>query len=165
MNHQKHIFKQWNTLTEDKKRHLQDQLDEINWDIFKKQQSLIPDTTAHSKVQPLKKWGIPGDYRELGLKAIKEGKVGALIVAGGQGTRLGFNGPKGMYPILEDGTTLFEIFAKQIKKAGNSLPVALFTSNDNDIETQNFFHKNNYFGLSKEQLYFIKGHDLPFLDN
>lgn len=116
------------------------------------------------KLQPCLDYAESGnleDYR-LGKQRISEGKVGCMIVAGGQGTRLGFEGPKGMFPI--NNKSLFQIFAEKTVAAGRDLPLAIMTSPLNDEITKEFFAKNNFFGMKQDQLYFFTQKMLPFLD-
>ncbi len=86
---------------------------------------------------------------EAGQTVLAEGRVGAILVAGGQGTRLGFSHPKGMFPIGPvSERTLFEMHADQLraiaKKYGRSVPLYLMTSPATDSETKQFFteHKD-----------------------
>lgn len=106
--------------------------------------------------------------KEIGEKLLKEGKVASLFVAGGQGTRLGFSGPKGCYPITPfRKASLFQLFAEKTKAASlfaeKKLPLLIMTSSINDEETKTFFKKNNNFGLDPSQLFFFTQPSLPFL--
>jgi len=107
--------------------------------------------------------------RQLGEKLLREGKVGAFVVAGGQGTRLGFNGPKGDYPVspIKD-KTLFQIFGEIIlaasKKYGLRLPWYVMTSPLNNAATVESFEKNAYFGLNKEDVFIFQQGTLPNFD-
>jgi UDP-N-acetylglucosamine/UDP-N-acetylgalactosamine diphosphorylase len=102
-----------------------------------------------------------------GIKAISRGEVAALVLAGGQGTRLGFAGPKGMYNIgLPSGYTLFQLLAERLKKlkeiaSCQSLPFYIMTSPINHEETTTFFKKNNYFGLPENDVLFFQQGMLP----
>ena len=86
---------------------------------------------------------------KVGINAIGRGEVAALVLAGGQGTRLGFSGPKGMYNIgLPSGKTLFQLLAERLKKlkelaSCESLPFYIMTSPINHEETASFFKENN----------------------
>ena len=75
---------------------------------------------------------------------LKEGKVGAFLVAGGQGTRLGYDGPKGEYPVTPvKNKPLFQVFAEQLlahsRDAGKPIPWYIMTSDVNDAPTRAFF--------------------------
>ena len=105
-----------------------------------------------------------------GKTAICEGKAGCLLIAGGQGTRLGFNGPKGCYPIsVVQKKTLFQLFAEKTywagKEAGRPLPLAVMTSPINHSETVQHFKSRHFFGLDPSQVFFFSQEMLPFLDD
>ncbi len=107
------------------------------------------------------------------LKAYTEGesllrrqKVAVLIVAGGQGSRLGFDGPKGTFPLSPvKGKTLFQLLAEQIKALSNrfsiAIPLLVMTSNDNHEDTVAFFKKNGFFGLESQTVHFFSQGVLP----
>jgi UDP-N-acetylglucosamine/UDP-N-acetylgalactosamine diphosphorylase len=107
--------------------------------------------------------------KSIGLKLLAEGKVGCLLIAGGQGSRLNYTKPKGLYPVsLVQKKSLFQLFAERVKAAGDlvgrPLFVAIMTSPGNEEETISYFKENNFFGLEKEQLFFYSQEELPFLD-
>ncbi len=94
---------------------------------------------------------------QFGADLISAGKVAAFVVAGGQGTRLGFDGPKGDFPIspIKD-KTLFRIFAETIlaarEKYNTSIPLYVMTSPLNHRATVDIFGSNDYFGLGKSDV-------------
>ncbi|MHC4758918.1 MAG: UTP--glucose-1-phosphate uridylyltransferase, partial [Planctomycetota bacterium] len=103
---------------------------------------------------------------ELGKKLLSEGKVAAFVVAGGQGSRLGFDGPKGNYPISPvTNKTLFELFAETIaaasRKYGTSLSWYIMTSPLNYCQTKKIFQENNYYGLDKNNVFIFQQGNLP----
>lgn len=108
------------------------------------------------------------NYKNVGENIIKTKKLAVLTVAGGQGTRLGFKGPKGKYDIgLDTHESLFELICKPLKKAnkkyGVIIPWYIMTSNENNEETVSFFKENNYFGYpEKEVKFFIQG-EIPMI--
>ena len=90
-------------------------------------------------------------YRGIGAELVRRGKVAAFIVAGGQGTRLGWRGPKGTFPATPvAGKPLFRVFAEQILAAerayGVKIPWYVMTSDVNHEETERFFEDNRWFG-------------------
>jgi len=106
------------------------------------------------------------EAERLGKKLLKDGKIAALTVAGGQGSRLGFNGPKGSYPITPiKHKTLFQYFAESLIRAGEKFgsPVKwyIMTSTVNDRATRDFFEDNNYFGLDKGKVFFFIQGTMP----
>jgi len=104
--------------------------------------------------------------RRLGRELISAGKVAAFVVAGGQGTRLGFDGPKGNFPVSPvKNKTLFEIFAETIiaagKKYGSRCPWYIMTSPLNHAQTEAIFASADYFGLEKEDVFIFEQGTLP----
>ncbi|MHC4622309.1 MAG: UTP--glucose-1-phosphate uridylyltransferase [Planctomycetota bacterium] len=104
--------------------------------------------------------------RELGRKLISAGKVAAFVVAGGQGTRLGFDGPKGNFPTSPvKNKTLFQMFAETIAAASQKYQVTcpwyIMTSPLNHDETKRIFRKNRYFGLAEENVFIFQQGALP----
>lgn len=95
------------------------------------------------------------EAQEIGTKAAGDGEVAALLLAGGQGTRLGYNGPKGMYDIgLPSKKTLFQFFVERIKKLGilsgkgeKAVPFYIMTSPMNHKATTEYFAENDNFGI------------------
>ncbi len=107
--------------------------------------------------------------KKLGENILSEGKVAAFVVAGGQGTRLGFDGPKGDFPVSPiKNKTLFQIFGEMIlaasKKYGATLPWYVMTSPLNNAATVESFEKNAYFGLKKEDVFIFQQGTLPNFD-
>ncbi len=106
---------------------------------------------------------------QLGKKLISDGKVAAFVVAGGQGTRLGFDGPKGNYPISPiKHKTLFQIFAETIKavseKYQTTCPWYIMTSPLNHNQTTEIFRSNNYYGLGENNVIIFQQGTLPNFD-
>lgn len=104
--------------------------------------------------------------RQAGLDLIAHGRVAALTVAGGQGTRLGFDGPKGTLPIgPASGRTLFEVFADQIaaasRWAGRPISWLIMTSPQNDEQTRSFFESKGWLGLDRGQVRFFQQGVMP----
>lgn len=100
------------------------------------------------------------EFKEIGLKAIREGKVGAVLLAGGQGTRLGLDKPKGTLNIgIDRELYLFEQLIRNLldvtEEAGAYVPFYIMTSNINNQDTVNFFEAHDYFGYPKEYVKFF----------
>ena len=107
--------------------------------------------------------------RQRGQDALRRGEVGAILVAGGQGTRLGFDRPKGMFPIGPvSNRTLFEIFADRLAATaehyGVSIPLYLMTSDATDAETRSYFEANDYLGLQRDDVRIFKQGTMPAVD-
>jgi UDP-N-acetylglucosamine/UDP-N-acetylgalactosamine diphosphorylase len=101
-----------------------------------------------------------------GRELISRGKIAAFVVAGGQGTRLGFDGPKGDFPISPvKNKTLFQIFAETISAVSaryrTTCPWYIMTSPLNYAETADIFRSNNYYGLGKENVFIFQQGTLP----
>jgi len=106
---------------------------------------------------------------ERGKQLLREGKVGAFLVAGGQGTRLGYDGPKGEYPVTPiQNKPLFQVFAEQLRSyardAGKVVPWYIMTSDVNDAPTRAFFKKHDYFGYDPSAVFFFAQGMLPAFD-
>jgi len=103
---------------------------------------------------------------DLGKELISAGKVAAFVVAGGQGTRLGFDGPKGNFPISPvKNKTLFHIFAESIaaasQKYNTTCPWYIMTSSLNHAETKEIFRSNDYYGLEEKNVFIFQQGTLP----
>lgn len=171
--HQEHLLQYWKDLEDDEKKVLLRQVELLNLDLLSLQQRLLQQPTHVEKIaiDPFLDFchsGSSGDL-ETGRRLIEEGKVGCLLIAGGQGTRLGFDGPKGMYPITPlTKKSLFQFFAEKViaasKKFDRPLSLAIMTSPLNDQITRDFFEANQFFGLQQQQISFFMQDVLPFLD-
>lgn len=101
-------------------------------------------------------------YQTIGNDAIRSGKVAAVILSGGQGTRLGFNGPKGMYSIgLPSNKSIFQIHVERIRKVANltqssGIPIYVMTSDLNHEIIKGYFANNNYFGYPANDIIFFE---------
>lgn len=108
-------------------------------------------------------------YTEKGLKLLKENKVAVLLLAGGQGSRLGHDGPKGSVSI--DGSPQSSLFALQAKRIqqveeiiGAKIPWYIMTSPFNDRETKKFFKNNHFFNCDPKQIRFFQQELIPTID-
>ena len=185
---QGHLFKFWSNLTEPQQAELASQLDALDIErvnrIFTKaisSEKEAQDPNAQSdSIEPLPKSASESvsdtaktkEWRKIGLHAIARGEVGVLLMAGGQGTRLGSSAPKGCYDIgLPSHKSLFQYQAERIArlqtvaelengKPAKSVvvPWYVMTSGPTRRETENYFKKNSYFGLdSKNVIFFEQG--------
>ncbi|XP_052235171.1 UDP-N-acetylhexosamine pyrophosphorylase-like isoform X1 [Dreissena polymorpha] len=185
---QGHLIQFWETLSDGEKQSLYNELNhmdfmEINGFFESSMQSLkhVADK-LDDLLEPL-----PGDvfgsvtrtssdkldeYRTKGLTAIANNNVAVLLLAGGQGTRLGVNYPKGMYNVgLPSGKTLYQIQAERILKVqenakvlmGKSceVPWYIMTSEHTKEPTRQFFANHNFFGLKKENVVLFEQNLLP----
>lgn len=109
------------------------------------------------------------EFKETGLKAIREGKVGAVLLAGGQGTRLGLDRPKGTLNIgIDRELYLFEQLLRNLMdvtdEAGVYVPLYIMTSNINHADTTAFFKEHDYFGYPKDYVKFFVQEMVPACD-
>lgn len=182
---QGHVFKWVGELGTEELAKFIKQLAEVNVDKllqdFQKAKQEATKTTTRLQPAPLRsddvirasgeKKDLGKKYWDAGLKAIGEGQVAVITLAGGQGTRLGSAAPKGCYDIgLPSRRSLFELQALRIRRvaklAGTDktiLPWYIMTSEATDAPTRSFFAKHQYWGIPKERVKFFKQGQLPAL--
>lgn len=174
---QEHVFQYWDKLLDSEKIELLKDLSVINFQLLKQIYSQtgsdeIPEFSPAPFI-PLpvsaKDMSVFEDAAGIGRDHISSGKVAAFLVAGGQGSRLGFDGPKGKFPIGPvSGKTLFHFHAEKIKasekKYGTAIPFLIMTSRDNHTETELFFKKQNFFGLDPANVHLFPQNMIPSLD-
>ena len=105
-------------------------------------------------------------FEKIGLEAIKAGKVGAVLLAGGQGTRLGMDKPKGMVKVgIHRELYLFQQLINNLmdvtKRVDTWIPLFVMTSEKNHEDTTKFFKDNDFFGYDKDSVYFFKQEMAP----
>ena len=175
---QEHLLNHYNDLDEKKKEILLKQIKEIDFELVNK----LYDSTKEQKINTsdkitpieyLDKYKLNDQYKyyeAIGKKAIKEGKLAAVTMAGGQGTRLGHSGPKGTYDIgLDSHKSLFELLSDNLKEEGKKydviIPWFIMTSRENNKDTVEFFEKHRYFGYKKDKnIFFFEQGELPMMD-
>lgn len=171
---QAHLMDYWFQLADDEKYFLLQQIEDLDSDIFTKQQAILKNPPSHppSSFEPFLNFAAAGSAADikLGKEFIEQGRMGCLIVAGGQGTRLQLNGPKGLFPISNiRKKSLFQLFAEKIVAAGKQvhrpLNAAIMTSPLNHGLTVTYFEAHSQFGLRNRQLDFFMQNMLPFLDD
>jgi len=174
---QEHVFEYWEQLLDVERKELLDDLAEIDFDLLKQIYSHTHDGRI-TEFQPAPYITLPStdaerkefmQAHEAGEAHIREGKVAAFLVAGGQGSRLGYDGPKGKFPVGPvSGKTLFHFHAEKIAssqdKYGVVIPFFIMTSRDNHQETETFFREQDYFGLSPVNVHFFTQNMIPSLD-
>jgi UDP-N-acetylglucosamine/UDP-N-acetylgalactosamine diphosphorylase len=176
---QEQVLRFWDELDDVGRRRLAGQLEALDLDLIAdlaetqvRQKAQIP---LPKDIQPAPAYPrVPGEaHRKLyqdaesrGRELLRAGKVAAFLVAGGQGTRLGYDGPKGEYkvtPIKQK--PLFQVFAEQLRHAsqvyGKPIPWYIMTSDANDAATRAFFEKNGYFGYDKSNVFFFQQGMMP----
>ncbi len=160
--------------TPEQNEELKKQLGQIDWKIL---ENIERKETVNERgvFAPLEAVEVPeiearkDEFLEAGLKAIREGKVGAVLLAGGQGTRLGLDRPKGTLNIgVHRELYLFEQLFRNLMdvtdKAGEFVPMYIMTSNINNKDTVEFFEEHNYFGYPKDYVKFFIQEMVPACD-
>lgn len=175
---QEHLLNGFENLDERKQKKLLEQILNIDFDLINSlyQNNTKEKVNSDDKIEPMEyldKYKLNEKYKyyeNLGKQAIKSGKLAAVTMAGGQGTRLGHTGPKGTYDIgLDSHKSLFELLCDSLKEEGKkydvTIPWFIMTSRENNQETLEFFEKNKYFGYQKDKniFFFIQG-ELPMID-
>ena len=171
---QEQILRFWGELSEEERNSLAAQIGAIDWE----QVTLWEhpeDLSGKGKIEPIEGISLAeiardrNIFRQAGEQAIKEGKVAAVLLAGGQGTRLGSDAPKGAYDL---GVTrplyIFECLVGNLlavtEKAGAYVPLFIMTSEKNDAETRAFLREHGYFGYPGEYIRFFKQEMAPAVD-
>ncbi len=175
---QEHLLNGYEKLEEKKQKQLLDQIMSIDFELIKSlyNNTKKEDESNNDKIEPMEyldKYKLNDKYKyyeNIGKQAIKEGKLAAVTMAGGQGTRLGHNGPKGTYDIgLDSHKSLFELLSDYLKEEGKrygvTIPWFIMTSRENNKQTVEFFEKHKFFGYQKDKniFFFIQG-ELPMVD-
>jgi UDP-N-acetylglucosamine/UDP-N-acetylgalactosamine diphosphorylase len=181
--HQQQVMKFYGELSQESRGRLDAQLDALPWSkldalieeyVVNHPVTHIPDDLAPAPYFPIK----PADEKMAAYyeqarteaeKLLRAGKVSLLTVAGGQGTRLGYDGPKGTYPITPvKNKTLFQYFAEKIYRFGQKYGVKftwyIMTSELNNRQTIDFFKSNAFFGLDEDRVVFFVQGTMPAFD-
>lgn len=172
-NGQGQVLRFWETLDGKERRSLLSQIDAIDFRELARCRSMLADNGASGcrekgsepvpsapKVAVLKGKAL-ADAVVVGAGELEAGRVGVLLVAGGQGSRLGFEGPKGAYPIGPiTGRPLFYFHARKVlakaRKYGCRIPFYVMTSEANYDATLKCFRDNAWFGLDQRDVFLFK---------
>ncbi|MFZ5830327.1 MAG: UTP--glucose-1-phosphate uridylyltransferase [Planctomycetota bacterium] len=179
--HQDHLLAFWDELSEPARQSLVRQVEEIDLPLIAR---LHAKRDEQSDVRALLERAIPpqairldasrnpyspAEARQRGEQSLRQGEVGVVLVAGGQGTRLGFDHPKGMFPIGPiSRRTLFQIHVEKIVAAGLRygvrIPFYLMTSPATHEETVAFFAEHDRLGLRADDLFVFCQGTMPAVD-
>jgi UDP-N-acetylglucosamine/UDP-N-acetylgalactosamine diphosphorylase len=178
---QGHVLAHWDDLRPEQQANLLAQLDGLDFELLKTLQGLVRSGSPISSSQTF----VPPDVfpflrneaqqREAASAVLEgerlqaEGKVGFVLVAGGQGSRLGYDGPKGCFEVGPlSGRTLFGWHAARLlagrARYGGGGPWYIMTSATNDAATQAFFGEQDFFGMDPDDVFFFTQRMLPALD-
>ncbi|AEY97492.1 FAFL192Cp [Eremothecium gossypii FDAG1] len=182
---QGHLFEHWEQLTKEEQGELEQSLVQTDparvlanlqraLESQDKSQegdiSALPETSYESAIDCSAE--TRARYREIGLEAVRRGEVAVVLMAGGQGTRLGSSQPKGTYDVgLPSHKSLFQIQAERLGRlerlAGCAQPIPwyIMTSRATRTATESFFREHGYFGLQQGQVTFFNQGTLPALDS
>ena len=176
---QEEVLRFWPQLDEVGRKNLSDQIESLDLDLIKdladtqvkvKAQIALPTdiqpAPAYPRTPDAARRTLYQDAEERGRALLRAGKVGAFLVAGGQGTRLGYDGPKGEYKVTPiKNKPLFQVFAEQLtayaNHFGKPVPWYVMTSDANDAATRAFFHKSNFFGYDRQNIFFFQQGMMP----
>ncbi len=178
-NGQDHVLRFWDVLPAGDRDRLIADLDEINWDRFGVWKDFvtsgvacaIPDDLEPAPYYPFVPTSPALEERfelaeKTGTALLQSGAVAAFTVAGGQGTRLGFDAPKGMFPVTPvQAKSLFQLFAEGLARNSEiydrSIPWYIMTSPDNDAQTRAYFAEQQFFGLTPDDVMFFPQGRMP----
>lgn len=176
---QEHLIRHWSDLRPDEQLALSRDLLAID---FRELQTLCRTGADHTNWSELAARALPPPAvrersadqthhaRALGEQTLSAGQVGVVLTAGGQGTRLGFDQPKGMYPIGPiSGASLFQILLEMVgaarRRFNASIPVYVMTSHATHEETERFLQRNQFFGLPPEDVVIFQQGRMPAVDH
>lgn len=173
---QEQVLRFWDRLDSEQRRELLEQLSSLDLEQLRtlyqrrneKHAALDP-----ARIEPVAV--LPPDHpdnesrKQLGEALLRRGEVAALLVAGGQGSRLGFEHPKGMYPVGPlSRKSLFQIHAEKVvalgRRYGKPVPFLIMTSPATHDETVSYFEQHQFFGLAREEVFFFCQGTMPALD-
>ena len=170
------VLRFWDTLGDTERAALLAQIETLDFASIARMQKMLSDKTEpapHGEPSAPEVVVLAGDEyaaaRAAGEAALRAGTVAVLLVAGGQGSRLGYDGPKGAYAIGPvSGQSLFYFHARKIvghiRRYGKPIPFYIMTSAMNDAATKAHFEANHYFGLNTDDVIFFQQGVWPALD-
>ena len=173
---QEHILRYYKELTAEQKEALLKQIAGIDFPMIERiQQNHSKEGLHKGKITPLAAMQLKeiearkAEFRQIGVKAIEEGKVGAVLLAGGMGTRLGSDEPKGMYSIgLTKEVYIFERIIRNlldvVEDTGSWIRLFIMTSEKNNEITQKFLKEKQYFGYDPFYITFFIQEMAPATD-
>lgn len=168
---QEHLLADLDQLDAEARDAFVDSLIGIDWDELTHPAEEVPTASvAPSRViDDAERAARHDELMHAGVTAYERGQVAVLMVAGGQGTRLGFNGPKGCYEVgVHSGKSIYQIQAEKVaslsRRIGAMVPFLIMTSPATDAETREYFAVNEDFGLQQGQVRFFSQGTVPSID-
>lgn len=172
---QQHLTFGWDQLTDAERAGLVAQLAQIDFATLRELHASRNASTAAlpppESIEPIpvQPQTAPAQVRAAGEEALRRGEVAVLLVAGGQGSRLGFEKPKGMYEIGPvSNASLFRIHAEKVlavsRRYGRAVPLLVMTSPATHTETEAYFHEHHFFGLPRAEVHFFQQGTMPAVD-
>lgn len=174
---QEHVIKHLNTLSAEEQKIFLNSVFGMNFELvfnlYKKFSSQNDTPVKYGKIEPPSVIDVAlanGEQKDAvlrtGEKTIAEGQTAVTVVAGGQGTRLGYPHPKGMYPVSPvKGKSLFQIFSEKIRALSLrykvQIPFLVMANPETREEIEIFFRENRFFGLDEENVFFFSQEMLP----
>ena len=164
--HQEHLLQYFDTLSVTEKDALLQQIEETDFSVITRISDRKEEDTKTGKISPIAAMTLDEiqkskkKFTETGIEAIRAGKVGAVLLAGGMGTRLGSENPKGMYDIgLTKPVYIFQRIIENLFDVVNDtktwIHLFIMTSDKNHDVTTSFFREKNYFGYDKDYVKFF----------
>jgi UDP-N-acetylglucosamine/UDP-N-acetylgalactosamine diphosphorylase len=175
LHHQEHVLLGWETLSASQRQALIDQLSGIDLeeiDSLYARRDEGQTLASNERIEPapmIPHDSIENQARQVGSEALARGEVAVLLVAGGQGSRLGFDKPKGMFPIGPiSNKSLFQIHAEKVfalqRRFGRTVPFLIMTSPATHDDTVAYFREQHWFGLSEWEVLFFQQGTMPAVD-
>lgn len=172
---QLHVLKYYEELSEKEKEALLEQIEATDFAVLSSKAQEADRQMERGKITPLSAMELSeiqkrrDEFTQLGLEAIRSGEVGAVLLAGGMGTRLGSDAPKGMYDIgLTKPVYIFERLIENtmeiVRQSGAWIPFYIMTSDKNHEATVRFFQEHDYFGYDREHISFFRQEMAPASD-
>lgn len=171
---QQHVLQYYDSLDADSRQKLLSEIEKIDFSVL--DYACKAENKPLGRLEPADALSIAqinADSKELyaaGVEQLKAGKVAVVMLAGGQGTRLGFGGPKGTYNIgvnrpLSIFACQFNNLSAACRKIGKTVHVFVMTSSINDAQTRTFFEENGYFGYDKDKIHFFVQGEAPAISH
>ncbi len=172
---QLHVLQYYAELSEEQKEELLAQILATDFSVLTSREKETGKESEKGKIAPLAAMELDeinarrDEFERIGLEAIRAGKVGAVLLAGGMGTRLGSDDPKGMYDIgLTKPVYIFERIMRNtldvVERSGAWIPFFIMTSDKNHQATTKFFKAHNYFGYNPDYVCFFQQEMAPASD-